>query len=87
MSETLSHPTVERLQRWFRRHVITYALAMGAGAFILIFFRPMFTNPAVLLIAVIWGLVLGGHWLLTRQINDLARQSEAPLKRVSPKHP
>ena len=81
MSETLSHPTVERLQRWFRRHVISYAIAMGAGAFVLIFFRPMFTNPAVLLIAVIWGLVLGGHWLLTRQIIDLAGQSESPLNR------
>ena len=81
MTQSRIDTELERLQRWFRRHVITYALAMGAGAFILIFFRPMFTNPAVLLIAVIWGLVLGGHWLLTRQINDLARQSEAPLKR------
>lgn len=81
MTQSRIDTELERLRRWFRRHVITYAIAMGAGAFVLIFFRPMFTNPIVLLIAVIWGLVLGGHWLLTRQINDLVRQSEAPLKR------
>ncbi len=81
MSESLSNPAIERVRRWFLRHVITYAVAMSAGAFVLIFFRPMFTNPAVLLTAMIWGTVLLGHWLLTRQIIDIARGSEAPLKR------
>jgi amino acid permease len=80
-TDTVLHPTIQRVRRWFRRHLITYAVAMGAGAFILIFFRQMGFHPTVLLIPVIWGGVLLGHWLLTQQLTGVIDQAESHPRR------
>lgn len=71
----------DRLQRGFRRHLITYLAVAGIGAFILIFFRQMGFHPTVLLIPILWGAVVLGHWLLTRQIVELVSHASPAMSR------